>query len=67
MPRRLAAFNTHNLPALPEIAGDLPRALPIFEDVEPGYMLWHVLDDRHAPHLKEGDWAVIDTTDNARR
>src|SRR5665213_3330335 len=71
-PRRLADLTgDQKLKNLLGIAG-LPalrdsdkeaRALPIVEAVEPGHMLWHVLDDRHAPHLKEGDWAVIDTTD----
>lgn len=48
---------------LPVVAQfDEPRALPIYDTVPPGRVLWEIHSEKHAPHLKPGDWAVINTT-----
>jgi hypothetical protein len=39
------------------------RALTLFETLPPGHKTFHVQDDSSAPHLKPGEFAVIDTTD----
>ena len=39
------------------------RALPLVEQLRPGEILHMVGDDHNAPHLRVGEFAVIDTTD----
>jgi hypothetical protein len=39
------------------------RALTIFEAIPPGHSTLRIADDASAPHLKAGEYAVIDTTD----
>lgn len=36
------------------------RALPIFADVPPGCIVLPVTSDDHAPHLRAGEFAVVD-------
>lgn len=39
------------------------RAFPIVSRLEAGSALHRITDDAHEPHLKAGEWAVIDTAD----
>ncbi|MEJ0068304.1 MAG: hypothetical protein WDO24_05755 [Pseudomonadota bacterium] len=39
------------------------RALEIFSNVPDGCRLHLMSDDRHDPHLREGEWAVVDPSD----
>jgi hypothetical protein len=39
------------------------RALTIFESLPPGHSTLRITDDASAPHLKAGEYAVIDTAD----
>ena len=39
------------------------RALTLFQTLPPGHQTFRVPDDGSAPHLKECEFAVIDTTD----
>jgi len=39
------------------------RALEVFDRLPPGHTMHLVRDIRHAPHLRPGEFAVIDTTD----
>jgi len=41
----------------------LIRALTIFESLPLGHSTLRIADDASAPHLKAGEYAVIDTTD----
>jgi len=53
--------NAERLPAFrhqPEL-----RALMMLDALPPGCISVHVPDDRFAPHLREGELAVVDTTD----
>ncbi len=45
--------------------GDGPRAYPITSDMPAGHTVVYVDDDRHWPHLKSGEYVLIDTTDRA--
>ena len=46
------------IPAQPEL-----RALEVFDTVPPGCLVMQILDLSHDPHLRRGEWAVIDPTD----
>ena len=48
-----------NLPAV----GPEPRAFLTTRDMPPGHTVHYVDDDRHWPHLKPGETALVDTTD----
>jgi hypothetical protein len=49
---------------LKKAAGTSPiRALTYFESLPPHHKTFHVGDDDSAPHLKPGEFAVIDTSD----
>jgi hypothetical protein len=39
------------------------RALTLFTDLLVGHLTFRVSDDGSAPHLKENEFAVVDTTD----
>jgi len=39
------------------------RALTLFESLPPGHSTFLVTGDRHCPHLRPGEYAVIDTLD----
>ena len=41
------------------------RAIRIFDCVPTGAQLVMMDSDRHFPHLRAGEWAVVDTTDQA--
>jgi hypothetical protein len=53
------AKRTNSTPASPQPI----RALTLFETLPPGYKTFRVPDDGSSPHLKELEFAVIDTTD----
>ena len=38
-------------------------AFPIYEEIPPGCVHWPVKDNRHAPHLHDGDQALVSTMD----
>lgn len=67
MPRTTAAANAVPLPAIihapfehqPEL-----RALMLFDEVPPGHMTFEVPDDSFAPHLQQGEFAVVDLSDH---
>jgi len=42
-----------------------PRAYPVVNDMPPGHTVAYVTDDRHWPHLKPGEYVLVDTTDRA--
>jgi hypothetical protein len=46
------------VPALPEL-----RALPLMDSLPAGHVLHPIADGASWPHLKPGEFAVIDTTD----
>jgi hypothetical protein len=53
-----------NLPLRkPDVAPSELRALTFFGALPPGHITFLVADDGSAPHLKIGEFAVIDTTD----
>lgn len=67
MPRNTAAANATPLPAvIPPAFEHQPelRALMVFNDVPPGHMTYEVPDDTFAPHLQQGEFAVIDLSDH---
>ncbi len=39
------------------------RALPMFDDLPAGCILHPIVDELTTPHLKPGEFAVVDTTD----
>jgi hypothetical protein len=53
------ANRSSSIPASPQPI----RALTLFETLPDGHRTFRVLDDASAPHLKEREFAVIDTTD----
>jgi hypothetical protein len=46
-------------------AAEPRRALPFMADLPSGHTLHLVANDWHAPHLRPGEWAVVDCTDRA--
>jgi len=58
-----------NLRAMPlSDKPEVPRALPIYNDVPPGHSLFQIDDSaRFEPHFHEREWVVIDTTAKGRR
>jgi hypothetical protein len=53
------AKTSNNTPASPRLI----RALTLFETLPPGYKIFRIVDDASAPHLVEGEFAVIDSID----
>jgi hypothetical protein len=47
---------------LPAITGG-PRAFPVMSEMPVGHTTVYIDDDRHWPHLKPGESALVDTTD----
>jgi hypothetical protein len=50
------------LPAAPIVSGEY-RALTLFDAAPEGHILWPVQDESADPHLKPGEYGVIDTAD----
>lgn len=57
-PRRTVTTPRAALPSLPPL-----RALTVFETLPPSHKTFRIRDDGSSPHLKEGEFAVIDTSD----
>lgn len=36
------------------------RAFEVFTDIPPGCQIQYVEDPRHEPHLREGEWCIVD-------
>jgi hypothetical protein len=47
---------------LPAIA-DGPLALPVTSEMPAGHTTVYIYDERHSPHLRPGENALVDTTD----
>ena len=60
---RLPASPGQQSPAAPFVHQPELRALMVFPTLPPGHMTFLVPDDRFAPHLRPGKFAVVDLSD----